>query len=131
MLARQQVQARNLQLLLRGVAVQLDHLHAIPKRQWYGLQHIGRGDEHHRAQVKGQAQVVVTKRRVLCRVQHLQQRRRRVAMGAGRELVDLIEHQDCIACAAAAQRLQHEAWHGPDVGAAMPPNLGLVVNTAQ
>ena len=45
-------------------------------------------DEQHLAQVERHAEIVVAERRVLLRIEHLEQRRRRIAVEARAELVD-------------------------------------------
>ena len=44
-----QVAARDLQLLLRRVARELDHFHAVAQRAGNRVEHVRRGDEHHAA----------------------------------------------------------------------------------
>ena len=46
-LARHQVAAGDLQLFGAGVAGQRDDLHAVAQRPRYGVEHVGRADEHH------------------------------------------------------------------------------------
>jgi hypothetical protein len=46
-LARHQVLARDLQLLVHQVAGKVDHLHAVAQRPGHAVQLVGRGDEHH------------------------------------------------------------------------------------
>ena len=76
----QQVAARDLDLLLDGVAVHVDDLHAVAQRPWDGLQLVGGRDEEDAAQVEGQVEEVVAEGVVLLGVEHLEQRRRRVAV---------------------------------------------------
>ena len=61
----------------------------------------------HLGQVKGDAEVVVVEGVVLGRVKHLQQRRRRIASHCGEvgDLVDLIQHDDCVVAASTLQAL--------------------------
>jgi len=68
---------------------------------------------------------------VLLRVEHLQQRRRRVAPEVVAQLVDFVEHEQRVARADAAHGLDDAAGHGPDVGAAVAANLRLVTHAAQ
>ena len=88
-----EVTARDLDLLLLRVAGQLDDLHAVAQRARDRVEHVGGGDEEHLREVEGHAEVVVAERRVLLRIEHLEQRRRGIALEAGAELVDLVEHQ--------------------------------------
>ena len=81
-LARHQVALGDLQLLLLGVAGQLDDLHAVAQRPGNRVEHVGGADEHHLRQVERHGEVVVAERRVLLGVEHFEQRRRRVAVEA-------------------------------------------------
>ena len=49
-----------------------------------------------RRQIEGHTQIVVAERAVLRRVQHLEQRRGRIALDAAAELVDLVQHHDAV-----------------------------------
>ena len=130
-LALDQVAFGDLELFFLGVAGQLDHLHAIAQRAGHGVEHVGGGDEQHLRQVEGRAQVIVAESRVLLGVEHLEQRRRRVALDAAAELVDLVEHDQRIARTGLADRLQDVARQRADVGAAMAADLGLVMHAAE
>jgi hypothetical protein len=67
---------------------------------------------------------------VLLRVQHLQQRRGRVAVVAGADLVDLVEHDHRVGGAGVLHGLDELAGHGADVGAPVALDLGLVADAA-
>ncbi len=68
---------------------------------------------------------------ILLRVEHLEQRRRRIAAEIGAELVDLVEHHDGIARASLLDPLDDAAGQRADVGPAMPADLRLVAYTAE
>ncbi|MNM92285.1 hypothetical protein D3C81_1046120 [compost metagenome] len=68
---------------------------------------------------------------VLFRVQHLEQRRRRIAAEIHAHLVDLVEQEERIAHADLGQALQDLARHRTDVGTAVPADLGLVTHATQ
>ena len=68
---------------------------------------------------------------VLLRVEHLEQRRRRVAAEVGRHLVDLVEQEDGVVRARLAQALDDLAGHRADVRAAVAADLGLVAHAAE
>ena len=121
----------DLQLLLLGVARQLQHLHAVAQRWRDGVERVGGGDEHHLGEIEGQIEVVVAEGVVLLRVQHLQQRGGGVAAPVGGDLIYLVEHEDRVVRADALDRLQDAARHRADVGAAVAANLGLVVDAAE
>ena len=57
-------------------------------------QRVRRRDEHHVREVVVEVEVVVVEAVVLLGVEHLEQRRRRVAAEVGRHLVDLVEQED-------------------------------------
>ena len=83
-------------------------------------------------QIERHRQIVVAEGRVLLRIEHLEQRRRRVAVeAAGAELVDLVEHHHAVARPDLAQVLDDVARQRADVGAAMAADLRLVVHAAQ
>ena len=82
-------------------------------------------------EVVGHLQVVIRKFLVLFRIEHLEQRRRGIAPPVRAHLVDLVKHEHRVARTRDLHLLQYAAWHRANVGAPMPPDLGLVVNAAQ
>ena len=68
---------------------------------------------------------------VLLRIQHFQQRARRVATEIRSQLVDLIQQEQRVARAGLAQVLQHLARQSTDIGTAVPADLCLVTHAAQ
>ena len=82
-------------------------------------------------QVERHVEVVIAERVVLLRIEHLEQRRRRVAAEVGAELVDLVEDEDRVLRLGAAQALDDLAGQRADVGAAMAADLGLVAHAAE
>ena len=121
----------DLDLLFLGVARQLQHFHAVAQRLRDGVQHVGRADEHHAREVVLDVQVVVQERVVLFRVQHLEQRRRRVAAEVHRHLVDLVEQEHGVLRSRLLHHLDDLAGEGADVGAAVAADLGLVAHAAE
>src|SRR3546814_15252700 len=79
--------------LVFGVTRQPDHFHAIEQRP-RNVQGVRGGDEHHVRQVVFDLEIVILERRVLFRIEYLQQRRRRIATTIHGHLVDLIEQED-------------------------------------
>ena len=71
------------------------------------------------------------KRRVLLRVEHLQQRRRRIAAEIHAHLVDLVEQEERIGLLRLLHRLDDLAGHRADIGAPVPADFGLVAHAAQ
>ena len=120
-------------LLGLGVAGEVDDFQPIQKRPGQLVHHVGGGDEHGLDRSKGVSQVVVHELGVLLGVQHLQKHRGRVAleMLVAPELVDLVEHEHGVVDPAALYLLQYAPGHGPDVGAPVAAELGLVAHAAQ
>ena len=101
-LARHQVALGDLELLLLGVAGELDHLHAVAQRRRDRLELVRGGDEEDPREVERQVEVVVAEGGVLLGVEHLEHRARRVAAEVGAHLVDLVDHQDRVVRAGVA-----------------------------
>ena len=120
-----------LQLLLLGVAGELEHFHAVAERRRNRVEHVGGRDEQHLRQVERHVEVVIAERVVLLRIEHLEQRRRRIAAEVGAELVDLVEDEDRILRLGAAQPLDDLPGQRADVGAAMAADLRLVAHAAE
>ena len=68
---------------------------------------------------------------VLFRVEHLEQRRRRVAPEVHRHLVDFVEQEDRVHRAGLLHHLDDLAGEGADVGAAVAADFGLVAHAAE
>ena len=82
-------------------------------------------------EVELDVEVVVAERVVLRRVEHLEQRCRRVAAPVGADLVDLVQEDDRVHRLRIAQRADEPARHRADVGAAVAADLGLVTDAAE
>ena len=130
-LPRDQVLLRDLGLLALGVAGELDHLHAVHQRAADVLREVGGRDEQALREVEGHAHVVVDEGVVLRRVEHLEQRRRRVALEAVAELVDLVQQEDRVLGARLLHPLDDAARERADVGAPVPADVRLVPRAAQ
>ncbi len=114
-----------------GVALELDDLQAVEQRRLDRAQLVGRGDEQDLAQVEGQVEVVVAEGVVLGRVEHLKQRRGRVALEARGDLVQLVEDEDRVPCADPPQALDDPPRHRADVRPPVAADLRLVAHAAQ
>ena len=125
-----QVLARDRHLLVLGVAGQPDDLHAVHQRLRHA-QRVRRGDEHHVRQVVVDLEVMVVEGRVLLGVEHLEQRRRRVAAEVRAELVDLVEQEERVRRLRLLHALDDLARQRADIGPAMAADLGLVTHAAQ
>ncbi len=82
-------------LLVLGVAGQADHFHAVEQRR-RNVERVRGGDEHHVGQVVLDLDVVIDERVVLLRIEHLEQRRRRIAAEVHAHLVDFVEQEQRI-----------------------------------
>ena len=82
-------------------------------------------------EVELDVEVVVAERVVLRRVEHLEQRRRRIAAPVGADLVDLVEHDHRVHRPGVAQRAHEPARQRADVGAPVAADLGLVAHAAE
>ena len=130
-LAREQVVLRDRDLLVLGVAVELDDLHAVEQRRRDRLQHIRRGEEQDVRQVEVELQVVVTEGVVLRGVQDLQQRGRRIAAPPSRlQLVDLVDEHDRVHRLGLGQRAHDASGARTDIGTPVTSDLRLVAHTA-
>src|SRR5205085_2667463 len=126
-----EVPSRDLDLLLLGVAGKRDDLHSVAKRGLHRVEDVRRGHEHHVRQIESDAEIVVTKRRVLFRIKHLEKSARWVAAKICPDLVDLIEHDQRVVRSSLLDRLDYAAGHRTDVSPAMTADLGLVVQTTK
>ena len=95
------------------------------------LKRVRRGDEHHVREIVVEIEVVIVEGVVLLRIEHLEQRRRRIAAEVGRHLVDLVEQEHRVVGADLLQVLDDLAGQRADVRAAMAANLGLVAHAAE
>ena len=86
----------DLDLFLLGVTGEGNDFHAVPERRLDGIEHIRCRDKHHVRQIERHAEIVVAERKVLFRVQDLEQCGRRIASEVGANLVDFIHHEDRI-----------------------------------
>ena len=74
---------------------------------------------------------MIYKRAVLLRIEHFQQRGRRVAAHIHAHLVHFIEQEQGVLHPDLAHVLQYLARHGADIGAAMPADLRFIAHPAQ
>ena len=121
----------NLELVRRGVALELDDLHAVEQGLGNGLQRVGGADKEHIGQVVGGVHIVVCEGVVLLGVQNLQQGAGRITVVGDGQLVDLIEHHDGIGDPALLDAVHDPAGHGADVGPAVAADVRLVADAAQ
>src|SRR2546426_4665464 len=87
--------------------------------------------EHHLGEVEVDLQVMVVEGVVLFGVEHLEQRRGRIAPEIVAELVDLVEQEYGILAARTPQALDHATRQRANVGPAVAADLGLVAHPAE
>ena len=126
-----EVSLGNRAFLMFGVPGEHQDLHTISQRGVDGFQDVRRRDEKDAREVEGEIEVVITKGRVLLRVEDLQERGRRIAPEVGPHLIDFIEHDDWIARLRPADALNDATGHGTDIGASMTADLRLIMHPAE
>src|SRR5262249_22457240 len=126
-----EIPLRDLELLVLGVAREIDDLHAVAQWSRNVVDDIRGADEHDSRQIDWHAEIIVAESRVLLQVQHREERRGGVALDATAELVDLVEHHDAVAAPGAADALNDVAGERADIGAAVAADLGFVVRAAE
>ena len=68
---------------------------------------------------------------ILRRVEHLQQRRRGVAAEVHPQLIHLVQHEDRVVRAGAADALEDAPGQRADIGAPVPANLRFIAHRAE
>src|ERR1700722_1675250 len=129
-LLRNEVAPRDLDLFVLGVTGDADDLHAVHQRLRHA-QRVGRGDEHHVRQIVIDLEIMVVEGRILLGIEHLQQRRGRIAAPIGAELVHLVQQEERVRGLRLLHALNDLAGHGADIGSAVAADFGLVAHAAQ
>ena len=117
-------------LLLGDIARQANLLHAVEQRTGDRVQGVGGADEEHLRQVQPHIEIVIEEVDVLLGVEHLEQRRGRIALEGLTHLVDLVEHDHRVLDFHFLERLDQLAGHGADIGAPVALDLGLIAHAA-
>ena len=110
-LLRDEVALRDAELLLLGVARELDHVHAVEQRPGDRVERVRGADEQHLREVERQVEVVVAEVPVLLGVEHLEHRARRVAAEVGAHLVDLVDQEHRVQRLGVADRADDRPGH--------------------
>mmetsp|Transcript_61570 Transcript_61570/g.178590 ORF Transcript_61570/g.178590 Transcript_61570/m.178590 type:complete len:310 (-) Transcript_61570:1226-2155(-) len=118
-------------LLLNGVARQLDYLHAVQQRPIDQTRIIRRANKQRVADIERRVHIVVSERRVLLGVQNLQHSRLRVEHLVPGHLVDLVQQNDGVPRARLEKGLDDGATHAADVSAPVPADFGFVAHAAE
>ena len=129
-LLRHEIALADLELLVLGVARELDHVHPVDQRPRDRVELVGRAHEQDLREVERQVEVVVAEGRVLRRVEDLQHRAGRVAAPVGAHLVDLVDHEHRVARLGVAERADDRPGHRADVRAPVAAQLRLVADAA-
>ena len=130
-LPRPEVAARDRGLLVDRVAVEADDLHPVEQRAGDRVGDVRGRDEEDLGEVELDVEVVVAERVVLRRVEHLEQRRGRVAAPVGADLVHLVEQDHRVHRLGVAQRADEPPRQRADVRAPVAADLGLVADAAE
>ena len=94
------------------------------------VQHVRGADEERVREVVRDLEIAVDERVVLLRVEHLEQRRRRIAAEVFPDLVDLVDHDQRVVHADLDVAGDELPGHRADVGLAMAADLRLVGHAA-
>src|SRR3990167_5067864 len=113
-----------------GVARQANNLHAVQQRR-RNVHGVGRAEEHHVRQIVIDLQIVIVEVVILLRIEHLEQRRRRIATHVLAHLVDFVEQEQRVAHANLGHLLNQTTWHGANIGTPVAANFRFVAHTAQ
>jgi hypothetical protein len=130
-LFRDQVLGGDLELLLLGIAGQLQDLHPVAQRGRDRIEHVGRRQEQHFGEIERYVEVVIAKRVVLFRVEDLEERRRGIAAEVGAQLVDFVEDEDRILRFRAPKALDDLPRQRSNVRATVTAYFRLVAHAAQ
>ena len=130
-LAAEEMITRDRDLLILGVPVEADQLHTV--EQWRGdrLPHVRRRNEEHFREVEVDLKVVIAERAVLRRIEHLEQRRGRIASPVTANLVNFVEHDHRVLGAGFFERSNDASRQCADVRAPVPADVRLVVDAAE
>ena len=119
------------QLFFIGIGAQLNDLHPVQQRSRHRIQSVGRGDEHHIGEVKGDLNVMVPIGTVLLSVQDFQKRRTGVTPVVGAHFIDFVQKQHRVGGSGLGHSGHDPPGHGTDIGLPMAPDVRLVMDTAQ
>src|SRR5712692_3447044 len=122
---------RDLELLALGVTGQRDHFHPVAHRFGHAVDVIRGRDKNDLRKIERYVEVAIDKSVVLARIEHFEQRARWIAAKIGADLVDLVEHENRIASAGAAQLLNDSSRHRTDVSAPVSANFRFVAHSAE
>ena len=123
---REEVPLRDLELLARGVALELDDLHTVQQRRRDRVEGVRGADEEHVTEIIRYVHVVIGKGIVLLRIEDLEKGARRITVEGARELVDLVEHHDRIRHAGLRDAIHDTTRHRADIGTTVAADIRLI-----
>ena len=129
-LLRNEVLARDPELLLFRVAGELDDVHPVEQRSRNRLELVRGADEQHLREVERKVEIVVAERLVLLGVEHLEHRAPRIAAEIGAHLVDLVDQHHRVHRLRVADRADDRPGHCADVREPVTADLRLVPHAA-
>ena len=122
---------RDLELLARGVALELDDLHTVQQRRRDRVEGVCGAYEEHITQIIRYVHVVIGEGAVLLRIEDLEESARRITVEGARELVDLVEHHDRVRHTGLRDAIHDPARHRPDVGTTMAADICFITYTTE
>src|SRR6516225_9221717 len=130
-LLRDQVLARNVDLLFAGVARKFNDLHAVAQRLRDRIHPVGRGDESNLRKIERHIEIMIAEGRVLLRVKYLHQCGGGITAKITAQFVDFVEHADRVVALRTADTLNDLSGQSADVGAAVTANFRFIVHAAK
>ena len=130
-LSRNEEATSDVELLFLAVSRQLDHFHAIQQCRMERAELIRSRDEQHAGQIERRFEVVIPERVVLRRIQHFEQRGRRIALEADCDLVHFVEHEHRIGRTRLTKRLNDSSGDRADVRPAVSADFRLVAHATE
>ena len=129
-LFRNQVAFSDLRFFAFGITRQIQDFQAVLQRGRNRVQHIRRRNEKHLRQIVINVEIMIAERGILFRVENFQKRGGRIAAKILAELINFVKQNHRIIRSGAFHQLHDLSRQRADISAAMPANLGFVVNAA-
>ena len=123
--------SRDLEFVGSRVAVEPDHLHTVEKRLRDRVDRVRRADEHDVGKIVRHIHIVVRKRVVLLRIEHFEQRTRRISVVRDPQLIHFVEHHDRIGNTALLDPVHDPAGHRSDISPAVAADIRLIPHAAE
>ena len=127
----EQMTLGNVEFLGTGIGGKADDLHAVDEGKRDPVVIVRGGDKNAIRKIERQLEKMIAEIFVLLGIENLKQRRCRIAVHAGGELIDLVEHQNGVVNACRGDRLNDTAGHSAHVGLSVTANVSLVTDAAE